>query len=134
MCKAPFTTNFLVVDDDSRVLLNVVKDIRASGFTGKVHIAHSVIEARKFMKKEKIDVFILDYHMPQVSGYELLKEIRDNIMNYKKPIIMLTSENDRDMVLDCISMGASNYLLKPWKTEDLLDRINRSWAKHKEGT
>ncbi len=126
----PMTINFLIVDDDSRVLLNVVKDLRASNFNGKIFTANSVMEARKIIEKEKIDFFILDYHMPQLTGKDLLVELRDDIVNKNKPIMMLSSENDREAVMSCISHGASNYLLKPWNLEGLLSRINSCWKRY----
>lgn len=87
--------------------------------------------ALEYIKQKNVDLLILDIDMPDMNGLELLEKIR--IENRKEmPILMLTSNNDKNYVLECYKRGANDYALKPIdedifmkKIENLLDRYEK---------
>ena len=110
----------LVVDDDVRIRELLQKILTKNGFiTG---IAGNVDEARKQLKKEKFDLLVLDLMLPEESGFDFLKEIREkqNLI----PVIMLTAMGDIDNKTQCFEGGCNDYLVKPFEPKELILRIN----------
>ncbi|WP_022761551.1 response regulator [Butyrivibrio sp. AD3002] len=71
------------------------------------------------------DLIILDYEMPEMDGYELMKMIRNNPDTHRIPIIFLTGKNDRDHVFRILEYKPDGYLLKSSQKETLLDALQR---------
>lgn len=61
--------------------------------------------------------------MPIMNGLECLKNIKRNLNTNEIPVIMVTSESERHMVLEAIKAGAASYVRKPVEEEDLRDKI-----------
>lgn len=100
----------LAVDDRPEVLANVNAALR-NHF--KLLGAPSGKIALQIMAKQKIDLFYLDIEMPEMDGFELLRQIR-NLPEYKEtPIIFLASNASRDYISRGISLGANDYIVKP---------------------
>lgn len=68
------------------------------------------------------DLVVLDVMLPYKSGYEILKQMKENNINSK--VIMLTAKNDIESKLDCFELGSNDYLTKPFHMEELVARIN----------
>lgn len=73
------------------------------------------------------DVLLLDMMMPVMSGYAVLKKIREDEKSagVKRilPVVMLTGVSDKQSILDCGKLGIHGYVVKPFKPEDIADRI-----------
>lgn len=78
-------------------------------------------KALKGFKNNHYDICILDVMMPIMDGFALAKEIR--ILNPKMPILFLTAKNMKEDVLEGFSLGADDYMTKPFSIEELLVRI-----------
>jgi len=106
-----------VIDDDKK-LLDLLKDyLEDNG-----HRAKSFINPEMFLKENfnSFNIIILDIVMPQIDGFEVLKEIRKKS---NVPVIMLTARGDvYDRVLG-LELGADDYLPKPFEPRELLARI-----------
>jgi len=78
-----------------------------------------------FDKKNAIDLVILDVMMPKMNGFEVLEKIRTSVdpLLSRVPVIMLTAKAQREDVIKGLSMGANDYILKPYKFTDLLLKI-----------
>jgi two-component system chemotaxis response regulator CheY len=68
--------------------------------------------------------------MPGGSGLDLLKFVRSNPRFQKLPFLLLTTENDKDTIMQAIKLGVSAYLLKPWIHGELVAKIEACWKKH----
>ena len=68
--------------------------------------------------------------MPGKTGFEFLKWVRAQDKYAKLPFLILTTENEQEKILDAISEGASNFLLKPWEEEDLSEKIQLAFQQH----
>jgi light-regulated signal transduction histidine kinase (bacteriophytochrome) len=69
------------------------------------------------------DLILLDIMMPEISGYDLCSEIKQEERFSKIPVIFLTSLNDTASIIKCFSVGAADYLSKPVNTQELFARI-----------
>ncbi|MEO6979284.1 MAG: response regulator, partial [Mucilaginibacter sp.] len=115
----------LVVDDDVRNLFALTAVFERSKI--EVITAESGREALEILNKDKsIDIVLMDIMMPEMDGYETIQMIRKEPRNKSLPIIAVTAKamiGDRQK---CISSGASDYITKPVKTDQLLS-LMRVW-------
>lgn len=79
-----------------------------------------------------IDFIIADWNMPKLSGLELLERTRATKWGANLPIILLTSESDRELVTAAILAGVSQYIVKPYTAQNLASKIEEAWEKHKQ--
>jgi CheY-like chemotaxis protein len=133
----PAGTRFLVVDDDSAVRDLVVADLRSSGITAEIITAIDGKEAFDYLcnmklKSTPIEFIISDLEMPNVTGIEFLDLIKNSNMFTDVPFLMLTSVNDKTVVMKAIKLGANNYLLKPWNKQSFMEKVTFCWGKRKE--
>ncbi len=111
----------LVVDDDP-VALKLVRSYLDDSY--KVNCVKSGMLALKFLEKQKPDVILLDCFMPEMNGPQTLQLIR-NMPNMKRtPVIFLTGNSERDMVMSCVNLHPSGFLVKPVNRDELLKRID----------
>ncbi|MCR5211878.1 MAG: response regulator transcription factor [Lachnospiraceae bacterium] len=109
----------LVVDDESRIRKLIKDYLRRSGY--EVLEASDGEEALSvFYKTKDISLIILDVMMPRISGWEVLKEIRESS---KVPIIMLTAKGEEEDELNGYSLGADEYISKPFSPKILVARV-----------
>lgn len=109
----------LVVDDESRIRKLLKDYLRRSGY--EVLEASDGEEALSvFYKTKDISLIILDVMMPRISGWEVLKEIRESS---KVPIIMLTAKGEEEDELNGYSLGADEYISKPFSPKILVARV-----------
>ncbi len=111
-------THLLVVDDDDRIRNLLKRFLSKSGF--RVSIAANAFEARRFMNSLTFDLLVLDVMMPGEDGFMLTKSLRDvdDI-----PIILLTARGEPSDRINGLSLGADDYLAKPFEPEELVLRI-----------
>jgi len=82
-------------------------------------------DAIKKLYSETIDLLITDLNMPEMNGLELLKTIRANPKHKFMPVIMLTTESDRDSVLEGKASGVTGWILKPFSPEKLIGTVKK---------
>lgn len=71
------------------------------------------------------DLIFLDVHMPNVDGFEFLKRLNDNNGYKHIPVIMLTSDREAESVTKALKAGAKNYMIKPFKANELIERASK---------
>jgi len=109
--------------DDSPVILKSVSSLLSGDY--KVYaLAKSVLLA-KTLSQIKPDLFLLDYLMPIINGFELIPVIRGFPEHKETPIIFLTSEGTIDNVAGAVMLGASDFIAKPVQPNVLRERIAR---------
>ncbi len=111
----------LLVVDDQLQILGMMKEILGNKY--KVYTAKNGIEALKILTIENIDLVISDVLMPEMDGYELCKNIKDNIETTHIPVILLTAKAEIENRIEGLQMGADSYIPKPFHPEHLFIRI-----------
>lgn len=114
-------TQILIVEDDKSLNQGIILALREEGRS--LHPAYTLSQARQIWKKETIDLVILDINLPDGSGYDLLREIRQGSA---VPVLMLTAN---DLEIDQVtgfSLGADDYITKPFSLMVLRARVERT--------
>lgn len=109
--------------DDTAIILQRIKE--ALGKHYYVVPVNSGARALKYLEYDKPDLILLDIRMAPKDGFETLQEIRAMEDRADIPVIMLTGVEDKKCVMESIKMDISDYILKPFLPEDLLERIER---------
>ena len=113
----------LIVDDSESIREVLAFSISNAGF--QVLVACDGIEALKYFDGRTIDLLLTDYHMPNLNGLELILKIRQ-IEHYKFiPILVLTTENQVEIIREARVSGATGWLTKPFNTEKLLQTLRK---------
>ena len=112
--------HLLVVDDDTRLRSLLQRYLREQGFV--VSAAKDAAEAKAFLGYYKFDLLIVDIMMPQVTGTELLQELRAE-HNFI-PVILLTAMGEAADRINGLEIGADDYVSKPFEPKELVLRIN----------
>lgn len=112
----------IVVDDSLIMRKNITKMITEMGFK-VVGEAKDGLEAISCFRKFDPDLVTMDITMPDMNGIEAVREIRK--LNKNAKIVMATSHGQEEMVLSAIKAGASGYVLKPIKSENLFAAIKK---------
>jgi DNA-binding response OmpR family regulator len=111
--------NILVVEDDPSVRTLVKAVLEHNGNT--VSTEDTVATGEKAAVEGNFDMIILDLGLPDGDGYELCKHIRDK--NVITPVLILSGEQEADVKVKCLRVGADDYLTKPFNTEELIARL-----------
>lgn len=112
------THKIALVDDDQNILTSVSIALEAEGF--KVFTYNNGIEALDGLKKNPVDLAVLDIKMPKMDGIETLRTIRQD---QQLPVIFLTSKDDEADEILGLRMGADDYITKPFSQKLLIARI-----------
>lgn len=110
----------LVVEDERNISEIVVKYLQKGNYN--VLLAENGMEALKMFHSNSPDLIVLDIMMPYINGFEVLNEIRKTS---KIPIIILSARSSFDDRIDGLSIGADDYLIKPFSPKELLLRIEK---------
>ncbi len=113
----------ILVVDDNKFNCAVVKQTLATLY--EVVVTRSGNEALDSLKKEKVDLILMDIEMPQMDGRETLKRIKQNPEWAKIPVIFLTAYTDAKMEAECLNAGADDFISKPFVPIVMLTRVAR---------
>src|SRR6185369_8787074 len=109
----------LTVDDSRAVRMIVTKQVKQLGF--EVEEAEDGAQGLAQLEESKFDLVVLDVTMPVLDGPGMLAKLRER--GDQTPVLMLTSESKRSIVAGLMKMGISDYILKPFKPEELHAKI-----------
>jgi two-component system KDP operon response regulator KdpE len=110
--------HILVVDDESRIVRFVRMNLELEGF--RVSEANTGREAIEKVRDDLPDLVLLDVMLPDMDGFEVLKEIRDFS---PVPVIMLTVKGEEEDRVRGLDLGADDYITKPFSPRELVSRI-----------
>ena len=112
----------IIYVDDVNYNLATVKSRIKEYFT--VYPAQSVFTMFEIIDLVKPDLILLDINMPDMSGYDAIKQLKADARYANIPIIFLTSRDDEDSILEGIKLGAVDYVSKSFSDNELINRIN----------
>ncbi|BCW88990.1 Response regulator MprA [Alphaproteobacteria bacterium SO-S41] len=119
----PRDYKIVVAEDDEAVLDLVRTRLMLAGYA--TTYARNGLEALKVIGTTRPSAIILDVNMPELDGFSVLKILKDKSATMNIPVMMLTARNAPQDVEKAISLGAADFLTKPFKDETLLLRVAR---------
>ncbi|MBL6996707.1 chemotaxis response regulator CheY [Desulfobacula sp.] len=114
----------LVVDDFATMRRILKNNLRQLGFSNILEAEDGQL-ALEELKKNKVDLIISDWNMPNMSGLELLKAVRGDESFKQIPFVMVTAEGQKDNVMEAAKAGVSNYVVKPFTPEIFEEKLKK---------
>ena len=118
--------NILIVEDDITFSTMLASWLKKKGFS--VDAASKCLHARKLLHNNKYDLILSDYRLPDEDGVYLLTWMKENDLNI--PFIMMTNYADIPTAVQTMKTGASDFLSKPIRPDDLLKKIDEALHKN----
>ena len=124
------TRKIITIDDSVSVRKMIEFALKSKGYA--VTAAADGQEGLEALERgEQFDLMILDINMPRLDGLTLLKTIRQKPAWTGLPVLMLTTEGQDDDRNTALALGATDYMVKPFKPSELLERVNTLFAQNK---
>ena len=115
--------SFIVVEDNT-ILNDLISEMLIDfGFTGKFYSTTNLKDTIKILDQEEIQFIISDWGLPDGEGINLLSAIRKSPKYSKIPFMMITGKNDIESMVRASELKTSEYLVKPFSKEELLEKI-----------
>ena len=111
-------TTVLLVDDNPKYLKDALPH-----YGYEVHTAQDGVQALKILEHNNFDIILLDVMMPNMNGWDTLKEIRKNVATKDIPVIMITAVDEEQKMIAGLKNGADDYIIKPFLLQNLLARM-----------
>jgi len=112
----------VLVIDDAEIILQFFK-LHLEENNYLVDVCDDPEIALKMIKQHSYDLILLDIEMPGINGMEILKIIKSQALAPHAPVIMLTANDDPEVINVCMASGAADYILKPFKILSAIKRI-----------
>ena len=132
----PKKSKILVVDDSDSIRDMVCNILSELGFHS-VDQAEDGAQALNFMKRmmeidTPYDLVISDINMPNMTGLELLEQVKDSLLLKDTPFILATTENEKNTILKALMDGANSYIVKPVDKNTLQERMGQVFSTSKK--
>ncbi|MFW6147556.1 MAG: chemotaxis response regulator CheY [Thermodesulfobacteriota bacterium] len=116
--------NILIVDDFAtmrRILKNILRQV---GFTNILE-ADTGKTALAELKKQPFDLILCDWNMPEMSGLELLENLRSDEDLKDIPFVMVTAEAKKENIIEAVKAGVNSYIVKPFTAETISEKLGK---------
>jgi len=110
----------LVIEDDMEIIDSIILSFRVTWPEAEVVYSNHGVQGISKVKTEEPDIVLLDLGLPDISGYEVLKQIR---MFSAVPVIILTVRSEEDDVIKALEGEANDYVVKPFRQKELMARV-----------
>ena len=119
----------VLVVDDQTVMVRIMQGLLQQLGITNLDAAQSGHVALKKMRAKRYDLVISDWHMEQMSGYDLLCEIRADDQLMRTPFILVTGEAKTENVIAAKKAGVNNYIVKPFNGETLKSKMEATLSR-----
>lgn len=116
------SSSALIIDDDPVIQAHAKMLLEKGGI--KVTLANSAKQGLDLLQQQRFDIILLDLMMPAMTGYEFLNEYRKMQDTHHAPVIVVSSIEDKTSIVRALQGGASDYVVKPFNTQELMARVN----------
>jgi len=117
----PVTGRLFIVDDNEMNRDMLARRLERKGY--QIQVAESAQQLLQHIKPDSADIVLLDIEMPDMSGLEALKKLREGFSSIELPVIMVTAKNQSEDIVKALDLGANDYLTKPVDFPVALARI-----------
>ena len=111
----------LLVDDNLQNLKVLGNMLQETGY--HLLFAKNGIQALEAVKKRKPDLILLDIMMPDLDGFEVCRQLKQNVQTHDIPIIFLTARVEQEDIIKGLELGAVDYVTKPFNHKELISRV-----------
>lgn len=127
--------NILITDDSLSMRAVIRKVITLSGIpVAECFEAADGRQALEILSKNWVDVIISDINMPEMDGMQLLRELKKDSLFQEIPVIIVSTEGNRERIEEAERIGAQGFLKKPFVPEELRSELYRILGLTEEGT
>lgn len=113
--------SILIVDDEPNIVMSLEYLMRSKGLD--VSIGRNGTEAIEQLEKKSFDLVLLDITMPDVDGYQICEMIKGNEAWAQTHVVFLSAKSKQSDIEKGMSLGATDYIVKPFSTRTLSSRI-----------
>lgn len=116
---------FLIVDDMDHFRADLKKILMEEGVK---HIYEASNGEQAYLKLKKvgdIDIVLCDINMPIASGIDFTRTVRSDSAQSSIPIIIVSTENEKDIIIDALAAGATDYIIKPYTKDIVLRKVDQ---------
>ena len=114
----------ILLVDDFPTMRKIVRNLlKEAGFTD-IEEAENGVMALEKLRAGQFELVITDWNMPEMTGLELLKKIREDDSLKNIPVLMVTAEATKECVVEAVQAGVSNYIVKPFTAAALKEKID----------
>jgi two-component system, chemotaxis family, chemotaxis protein CheY len=114
----------LIVDDSSVMRKIVERALRQAGLDlARVVEAGSGREGLEALRREAVALIVSDINMPNIDGLEFVRQVQRDGLARGAPVVMITTESGEDHVREALAAGAQGYIRKPFKPDQVRDRV-----------
>lgn len=132
------TNRILVVEDDRDAAELIEIIFRKHHINNEVDFMSDGVKALEYLRINTPTLILLDLKLPRVDGLQVLEKLRSNPKTRGIPVVVLTVSSDLEDIQRAFDLGARDYLVKPFKFEDLIAVVARlgglSWTLQRERT
>ena len=121
IAPAPSLERVLVVDDEPDIVALVVYHLAKAGY--RVSTSASGTDALELARRERPALIVLDLMLPGLSGYDVLQQLRESDDTRDVAVLMLTARREEQDRIRGLSLGADDYLTKPFSPQELVLRV-----------
>lgn len=115
----------LIVDDSATMRMIIKRTLRTAGLSfDSTDEAGNGKEALEKLSAQKYNIMLCDINMPEMSGPELLKEVRQNSSCNDMKIVMVSTESDQELIEQLLADGADDYVCKPFTPDKFRDKLS----------
>jgi two-component system chemotaxis response regulator CheY len=117
----------LLVDDSATMRKILINILATAGYEDVIQVSDGQQAVDAVIQQGDIELVLMDWNMPNMLGIDALKMIR--AAGKTVPVIMVTTEAEKTRVLEALKAGANNYIIKPFKPETIIAKIQETMAK-----
>ena len=117
--------SLMIVDDSATMRKIIMRTVRMSGLDiDRTEEAGNGTEALEKLSAAPVDIMLCDINMPEMSGVELVKKVRELPSNADTKIIMVSTESSQETIDSLIADGANGYITKPFTPEKFQEKLS----------
>lgn len=117
----------LIIEDNPEIRENTTELLELEGFS--VISAQDGKEGLRYAREQFPDIILCDIMMPEVNGYEVIKQLKSNEATACIPFIYVTASGEKSEIKLAMDMGAEGYVRKPFEVKELMMAINKCLRK-----
>lgn len=130
-----FQTRILVVDDFVSVREVMINSLKEIGFTNILQADDGEVGWKALNNiQPPIELVISDWNMPKMTGIEFLKKVRSSERFRNLPFLLVTTDSEKEQVIEAVKSGVHNYIIKPFTTETIRERLEAVYQKLNSST